>query len=1043
MSTTNVFSKRTKRIIANYNNNNNQNSLGVGQVKQREMAYLREEKPPPLAESLMQSIFHPIQEEENEDLEDEEQEENKQQQRKGVFPDDNMQSSQEDSNEKEDSNKGKKRFSLFGIWKKVFRRKKKPEVTVNLNDFDSVSSFDVTEKVRMHSLCLVFDPFLTYFSYFAIFQVPISYSGKEKTAFPKEFAQSKDSGDSYGGSIERSDSLNILLKNKKKGSFLSNQTDFDSDSQMSDDNRTSASESSVSHSKDSQQQFPPQQTALMHSNSGDSSSNQSSFNLSMSNLLPSTNSQLHMTISRDSEDEIRQRIVSGDFKHRRHHHQNHLPHNPKYKQPIHAIILDPEGIGMMKLTSDSDDYKENSKTDNEKSPLERQEQFTIDLQNASREGDDDQGLLQIQNSQSTNLTSHAAESSSYEAMNSSSGGMQYPLQQQQSRYVERSSEDPRLYSSPNAIILKPQRDRGGGDDNNSKSSSKASTNSKASNEGSKTNNSTTSSQRQNRIKTFFPSDFEIEFELSPDNHQMRPLPALPAGAAAAVFALEKEEEEDENEIENEEDKDRNSPAGGNRHPHSPPILKTSSNPTRSTPPQDKVLHSTRSVYFDSNAQNNDPALLPPQQMNSIQKMRSEKNLQRAKMSAVMSRSFMVGRPGTTSQNPLKHIPSVLSPKNNNRSDYSLSDFSPPQAQLSPQQQQQQQPLLRPSSNPVISEQPQIFLSPRYNSSSALEEEKEPTEAYLTGLPYHPAYQSMYAKSFYIPRSKSSVPTDLPHNYSSSNNLNYSHSFSRSNSFSNNSFQNLPRVPSHDFSRVPSGVYPPTSHQQNKGGRMPLNRRRYAGNDVHDTSHYGELMEDLNLSQYLSMPPSTPVTPLSTAGANNATTSTTTVQGTHNSHGYEMAAFIPAEHMHMNNNSNSNNSIAAGRIANNTSGSSHLSGPAATVTSQLTASEHNYNHRPGPPSVVHPLNLSNMSTLIHPFQQEALSNSSSRQSWASEEYIEAQRRQEITLERIKRRQELRRMHEELDISTAMRLSLEEERTQSVSWFSYSLFLEFIF
>jgi hypothetical protein len=1017
MSTTNVFSKRTKRIIANYNNN--QNSFGVGQVKQREMAYIREEKPPPLAESLMQSIFHPIPEEENEDHEDDDQDENKQQQRKGVFPDDNMQSSQEDSNEKEDSNKRKKRFSLFGIWKKVFRRKKKPEVTVNLNDFDSVSSFDVAEKVTIHSICLVFDPFLTLFFFiFYFFQVAISYTGKEKIAFPKEFAQSKDSADSYG-SIERSDSLNILLKNKKKGSFLSNQTDFDSDSQMSDDNRTSASESSVSHSKDSQQQFPPQ-TALMHSNSGDSSANQSSFNLSMSNLLPSTNSQLHMTISRDSEDEIRQRIVSGDFKHRRHHHQNHLPHNPKYKQAIHAIILDPEGIGMMKLTSDSDDYKENSKTDNEKSPLERQEQFTIDLQNASREGDE--GLLQIQNSQSTNLTSHAAESSSYEAMNSSSGGTHQ--QQYQSRYVERSSEDSRLYSSPNAIILKPQRDRGG-DDNNSKTSSKASTNSKASNEGSKTNNSTTSSQRQNRIKTFFPSDFEIEFELSPDNHHIRPLPALPPGAVAAVVELEKDGEEEVNENENDDDKDRNSPAG-NRHPHSPPILKTSSNPNRGTPPQDKVLHSTRSVYFDSNAQNNDPALLPPQQMNSIQKMRSEKNLQRAKLSATMSRSFMVGRPGTTSQNPIKHVPSVLSPKNNqsnNRSDYSLSDFSPPQAQLSPQQQQQQ-PLLRPSSNPVISEQPQIYLSPRYNSSSALEEEKEPTEAYLTGLPYHPAYQSMYAKSFYIPRTKSSIPTDLPHNYSSSN-LNYSHSFSRSNSFANNSFQNLPRVPSHDFSRVPSGVYPPTGHQQRTGGRMPLNRRRYAGNDVHDTSHYGELMEDLNLSQYLSMPPSTPVT---TASANNATTTTaTSVQGTHNSHGYEMAAFIPAEHMN-----NSNNSIATGRIANNTSGSSHLSGPAATVSSQLSASDHN-NHRPGPPSIAHPLSLSNMSTLIHPFQQEVLSNSSSRHSWASEEYLEAQRRQEITLERIKRRQELRRMHEELDISTAMRLSLEEERTQSVSCF----------
>jgi hypothetical protein len=179
MSTTNVFSKRTKRIIANYNNN--QNSFGVGQVKQREMAYIREEKPPPLAESLMQSIFHPIPEEENEDHEDDDQEENKQQQRKGVFPDDNMQSSQEDSNEKEDSNKGKKRFSLFGIWKKVFRRKKKPEVTVNLNDFDSVSSFDVAEKVTIHSICLVFDPFLTLFFFiFYFFRLQLVTPEKKK-----------------------------------------------------------------------------------------------------------------------------------------------------------------------------------------------------------------------------------------------------------------------------------------------------------------------------------------------------------------------------------------------------------------------------------------------------------------------------------------------------------------------------------------------------------------------------------------------------------------------------------------------------------------------------------------------------------------------------------------------------------------------------------------------------------------------------------------------------------------------------------------------
>lgn len=100
---------------------------------------------------------------------------------------------------------------------------------------------------------------------------------------------------------------------------------------------------------------------------------------------------------------------------------------------------------------------------------------------------------------------------------------------------------------------------------------------------------------------------------------------------------------------------------------------------------------------------------------TMNKLKSEKNLKRAQQSTRNSRSFMV-RPGKeiSAVSPLNRIPSSLEPE------------------VSPS-------LWRPTSQPVLSQQPHVHVVPRYNSTSAIPTAK-PTEEFLAGVPYQPAFQ---------------------------------------------------------------------------------------------------------------------------------------------------------------------------------------------------------------------------------------------------------------------------------------------------------------
>jgi hypothetical protein len=143
MQSTNVFSKRTKRIVANYNRETFSDDL------YRELNNSsRNTNPPPLAEGIIASLLSPPP-----ILED----------NSFVFPP-QLQPEQLHFRDEQDnqipisrplsqgsthsSGGKKKKAGVFGYFRKFFKKKKAPAVQVNLNDFSSVSSKESQEKVR-------------------------------------------------------------------------------------------------------------------------------------------------------------------------------------------------------------------------------------------------------------------------------------------------------------------------------------------------------------------------------------------------------------------------------------------------------------------------------------------------------------------------------------------------------------------------------------------------------------------------------------------------------------------------------------------------------------------------------------------------------------------------------------------------------------------------------------------------------------------------------------------------------------------------------
>ena len=508
-------------------------------------------------------------------------------------------------------------------------------------------------------------------------------------------------------------SSNVLLN--RQSSVLSNAS---SDQLSAGEERTTASEVSTSQlgtSSDEQYQYP---------------------------MLPSTNSQLRMTFSRDSEDEIRQRILKGDYTNPASFKSPRFSDRPKKKS--NTLISNPKDIGMMKLNSESDEYQSR--------PLPALPEHTEEHRGLIEEksNDPEEDLLRIQTSLSSQLTSHPTESSSYElAMMNHTNSSLFPSSSSATdpAYVLK-SDDEIAYLAPDAVFAPVPPSSG----------------------------TTLKSKKPPKQLSFFGADaLPLPSEGSPSQSQPQT------------------------------------------------ILKSGQNSNSNTPP---VLPSPKSVYFDPNAEAPVTSANPPGQMSALQKMRSEKNLKRAKLSTRMSRSFMV-RPGSQYKmvSPLNRVPSVRDP-------------IPSVADL---------PILwRPTSHPVLTVQPQVQLVPRYNSTSALPT-TEPSEEFMHGLPYQPGFQvnihsffhsfhsyrlflqSFYAKSFYIPRQKPTVPGDLPP--------------IQINPISLSRKSSLNRIPSGNFSREPAPTFSPP--------RSPLNRRRY--DDAHNTSQYGEVMENFNLSQYFSVP----------------------------------------------------------------------------------------------------------------------------------------------------------------------------------------------
>jgi hypothetical protein len=182
MQPTNVFSKRTKRIVANYNRETFSDDL------YRELNNSsRNNNPPPLAEGIIASLLSPPP-----ILED----------NSFVFPhqvqpeqlhfreeqDNQIPSSRPLSQGSTHSSAGgrKKKAGVFGYFRKFFKKKKPPTVQVNLNDFSSVSSKESQDnKVRHFLICVVSHSFLP----FVLF-LSVRLENKVSSRFPSQWQTS-------------------------------------------------------------------------------------------------------------------------------------------------------------------------------------------------------------------------------------------------------------------------------------------------------------------------------------------------------------------------------------------------------------------------------------------------------------------------------------------------------------------------------------------------------------------------------------------------------------------------------------------------------------------------------------------------------------------------------------------------------------------------------------------------------------------------------------------------------------------------------------
>eukprot|EP00599_Poterioochromonas_sp_BG-1_P001335 CAMPEP_0173138502 /NCGR_PEP_ID=MMETSP1105-20130129/3728_1 /TAXON_ID=2985 /ORGANISM="Ochromonas sp., Strain BG-1" /LENGTH=865 /DNA_ID=CAMNT_0014051109 /DNA_START=304 /DNA_END=2901 /DNA_ORIENTATION=- len=215
---------------------------------------------------------------------------------------------------------------------------------------------------------------------------------------------------------------------------------------------------------------------------------------------------------------------------------------------------------------------------------------------------------------------------------------------------------------------------------------------------------------------------------------------------------------------------------------------------------------------------------------TMNKLKSEKNLKRAQQSTRNSRSFMV-RPGKeiSAVSPLNRIPSSLEPE------------------VSPS-------LWRPTSQPVLSQQPHVHVVPRYNSTSAIPTAK-PTEEFLAGVPYQPAFQSFYAKSFYIPKSPTASTAMAMHEFNYPPPLTiptyseYGFPLVDSNLPTNTTSRttNPATTPGFNSFYVPSSPYP-------RAPATALRRKNSARYEMTEQSHYGEMQQFNSLSQFFNAEP---------------------------------------------------------------------------------------------------------------------------------------------------------------------------------------------